>query len=282
VMEEEGLASAVLSCLKLPNNTPELSEWKKMIDNMKNPTREVNIALVGKYVALHDAYLSVVEALKAAGGALKTKVNIKWIDSEEITKTNIAKTFKDIDGIIIPGGFGYRGVEGMVQACKYAREKKIPYFGICLGMQIAIIEFARNVCGLKDANSFEFDESTKDPVIALLPEQIGVEDLGGTLRLGSYPCKLDKQSKCYKLFGKQDIEERHRHRYEVNNDYRDLFEKNGLKLAGLSPNGHIVEMVDIENHPFFVGTQSHPEFKSRPNNPHPLFKGFIQAAIGKK
>ena len=282
VMEEEGLASAVLSCLKLPNNTPELSEWKKMIDNMKNPTKEVNIALVGKYVALHDAYLSVVEALKAAGGALKAKVNIKWIDSEEISKTNITKIFKDIDGIIIPGGFGYRGVEGMVQACKYAREKKIPYFGICLGMQIAIIEFARNVCGLKDANSFEFDESTKDPVIALLPEQIGVEDLGGTLRLGSYPCKLDKQSKCYKLFGKQDIEERHRHRYEVNNDYRDLFEKNGLKLAGLSPNGHIVEMVDIENHPFFVGTQSHPEFKSRPNNPHPLFKGFIQAALNKK
>ena len=170
----------------------------------------------------------------------------------------------------------------MILAAEYARTKKIPYLGICLGIQVAIIEFARNVLGLKDADSAEFNVDTKNPVIHLLPEQIGVEDLGGTLRLGSYPCKLDKQSKCYKLFGKQDIEERHRHRYEVNNDYRDLFEKNGLKLAGLSPNGHIVEMIDIENHPFFVGTQSHPEFKSRPNNPHPLFKGFIQAAIGKK
>ncbi len=253
-----------------------------MIDNMKNPTKEINIALVGKYVALHDAYLSVVEALKAAGGAHRTKINIVWVDSETIKKSNVSKIFKGINGIIVPGGFGYRGVEGMILAAEYARVKKIPYLGICLGMQIAVIEFARNVLGLKDANSAEFVPDTKNPVIHLLPEQVGVEDIGGTLRLGSYPCILDKSTKIYKLFGKQEISERHRHRYEVNNDYREEYKKKGLMLAGLSPNGIIVEMFELKNHPYFVATQSHPELKSRPNRPHPLFDGFVAASIENK
>ena len=279
VMEKQGLAKAASKCLGLKDKTPNLSEWKKMIENMKNPTKEITIALVGKYVALHDAYLSVVEALKAAGGAHRTKININWVDSELIKKSNVAKYLKGANGIIIPGGFGHRGVEGMILAAEYARTKKIPFLGICLGMQVAVIEFARNVLMLKDANSSEFTTNTKNPVIHLLPEQIGVEDLGGTLRLGSYPCILDKSSKIYKLFGKEEINERHRHRYEVNNDYREEYIKNGLVLAGQSPNKNIVEMIELKNHPFFVATQSHPELKSRPNRPHPLFSGFIQASI---
>ncbi|MBO6119707.1 MAG: CTP synthase [Lachnospiraceae bacterium] len=279
VMEKQGLAKAASKCLGLKDKEPNLTEWKKMIENMKNPTKEINIALVGKYVALHDAYLSVVEALKAAGGSNRAKVNITWIDSELIKKSNVSKYLKGANGIIIPGGFGHRGVEGMILAAEYARTKKIPYLGICLGMQVAIIEFARNVLGLKDADSAEFNLETKNPVIHLLPEQIGVEDLGGTLRLGSYPCKLDKSSKCYKLFGKEEINERHRHRYEVNNDYREEYKKNGMVLAGLSPNEKIVEMIEVTKHPFYVATQSHPELKSRPNRPHPLFNGFVNAAI---
>ena len=279
VMEKQGLAKAASKCLGLKDKNPNLTEWNKMINNMKHPAKEVNIALVGKYVALHDAYLSVVEALKAAGGANRAKINITWIDSENIKKSNVAKYLKGANGIIVPGGFGSRGVEGMILAAEYARTKKIPYLGICLGMQVAIIEFARNVLGLKDADSAEFNVDTKNPVIHLMPEQIGVEDLGGTLRLGSYPCKLEKNTKCYKLFGKEEISERHRHRYEVNNDYRDEYKKNGMVLAGVSPNGKIVEMIEISKHPFYVATQSHPELKSRPNRPHPLFQGFIQAAI---
>ena len=279
VMENQGLAKAASKCLGLKDKEPNLTEWKKMIDNMKNPTKEINIALVGKYVALHDAYLSVVEALKAAGGSNRAKINITWIDSELIKKSNVSKYLKGVNGVIVPGGFGQRGVEGMIVAAEYARTKKIPYLGICLGMQVAIIEFARNVLGLKDANSAEFSIETKNPVIHLLPEQIGVEDLGGTLRLGSYPCKLDKNSKCYKLFGKEEISERHRHRYEVNNDYRAEYQKNGMLLAGMSPNEKIVEMIEVTKHPFYIATQSHPELKSRPNRPHPLFHGFIAAAV---
>ena len=279
VMEKQGLAHAASKCLGLKDKKPNLTEWNKMIENMKNPTKEVKVALVGKYVALHDAYLSIVEALKAAGGAHRTKVNIEWIDSENIKKANVSKILKGVNGIIIPGGFGYRGVEGMILASEYARVKKIPFLGICLGMQVAVIEFARNVLGLKDANSAEFVSDTKNPVIHLLPEQVGVEDLGGTLRLGSYPCVLDKTSKIYKLFGKAEIAERHRHRYEVNNDYREDYKKNGMILAGLSPNGKIVEMIELKNHPYYVATQSHPELKSRPNRPHPLFDGFVQASI---
>ena len=279
VMEKQGLARAASKCLGLKDKKPNLTVWNKMIENMKNPTKEVKVALVGKYVALHDAYLSIVEALKAAGGAHRTKVNIEWIDSENIKKANVSKILKGVNGIIIPGGFGYRGVEGMILASEYARVKKIPFLGICLGMQVAVIEFARNVLGLKDANSAEFVSDTKNPVIHLLPEQVGVEDLGGTLRLGSYPCVLDKTSKIYKLFGKAEIAERHRHRYEVNNDYREDYKKNGMILAGLSPNGKIVEMIELKNHPYYVATQSHPELKSRPNRPHPLFDGFVQASI---
>ena len=279
MMEKQGLAKAASKCLGLKDKTPNLTEWNKMIENMKNPNKEVNIALVGKYVALHDAYLSVVEALKAAGGAHRTKINITWVDSELIKKSNVNKILKGVNGIIVPGGFGHRGVEGMIYAAEYARTKKIPYLGICLGMQVSIIEFARNVLMLKDANSAEFVSNTSNPVIHLLPEQVGVEDIGGTLRLGSYPCVLDKSSKIYKLFGKEKIDERHRHRYEVNNDYRDLYKKNGMILSGLSPNGNIVEMIELQKHPFYVATQSHPELKSRPNRPHPLFNGFVEAAI---
>ena len=279
-MEKQGLAVAASKCLNLKEDIqPDLKEWNKMIDNMKNPTKTVRIALVGKYVALHDAYLSVVEALKAAGGAHKTKVDIEWIDSELLKKSNVKKYLKGVNGVLVPGGFGYRGVEGMIVAAEYAREKKIPYLGICLGMQVAIIEFARNVLKLKDANSSEFTTNTKNPVIHLLPEQVGVEDLGGTLRLGSYPCVLDKSTKIHKLFGKAEVNERHRHRYEVNNDYREQYKENGLVLAGLSPNGNIVEMIELQKHPFYVATQSHPELKSRPNRPHPLFNGLVAAAI---
>ncbi|MBR1453658.1 MAG: CTP synthase, partial [Lachnospiraceae bacterium] len=279
VMEEQGLAKAASKCLMLKDKEPNLNDWIKMINNMKNPAREVTIALVGKYVALHDAYLSVVEALKAASVAHKTKTNIVWIDSETIKKSNVDKLLKGVNGVLVPGGFGYRGVEGMIIAAEYARTKKIPYLGICLGMQVAVIEFARNVLGLKDANSSEFVSDTKNPVIHLLPEKVGVADIGGTLRLGSYPCILDKSSKIYKLFGEVGISERHRHRYEVNNDYREEYKKNGLIFAGLSPDKNIIEMIELQKHPFYVATQSHPEFKSRPNRPHPLFDGFIEAAI---
>ena len=279
VLEQEGLARDAIKCLNLKDKEPNLTEWKHMISNLKNPTSEVNIALVGKYSALHDAYLSVVEALKAAGGHYKTKVNIIWTDITKLTEATAKKEFKNIDGIIVPGGFGKRGIEEIILSIKYARANKIPFLGICLGLQLALIEFARNVCGLKDANSIEFDLNCKNPIINFLPDKIGLEDIGGTLRLGSYPCVLDKNSKCYKLFGKSNIEERHRHRYEVNNDYRDILVKNGMTLAGLSPDGKIVEMIELKNHPFFMATQSHPEFKSRPNNAHPLFKGFIGAAL---
>ena len=279
VLEKAGLANAALNCLSLKNKEPDLKSWSKMVDNLKNPKNEINIALVGKYSQLHDAYISVVEALKAAGGFYKTKVNIIWTEIDNLNETNLKKEFKNVDGIIVPGGFGKRGIEGIILAAKYAREKNIPYLGLCLGMQLALIEFARNVLNLKDANSIEFDRNTTNPIINLLPDKIGVEDIGGTLRLGSYPCLLDKNSKCYKLFGSQNINERHRHRYEVNNEYRQLLSDNGIVFSGLSPDGRIVEMIEIKNHPFFVATQSHPEFKSRPNNPHPLFKGFIEASI---
>lgn len=279
ILEKEGLAKVALKCLALKDKEPNLKEWTKMISNMKNPKRELNIALVGKYSALHDAYISIVEALKAAGGLNKSKINLIWTDVEKLKERTLNKEFKNIDGIIVPGGFGKRGIEGIILSAKYARENKIPYLGICLGMQTALIEFARNVCKLEDSNSIEFEMNCKNPIINLLPDKIGVEDIGGTLRLGSYPCVLDKNSKCYKLFGTANINERHRHRYEVNNEYRSIFVKNGVVLAGLSPDGRIVEMIELKDHPFFVATQSHPEFKSRPNNPHPLFRGFIAASV---
>ena len=279
MMEEENLAKAVLECLKLPCPEPDLTEWKQMLDNLHNPQHKVTIALVGKYVALHDAYLSVAEALRHAGAANRTEVEIKWLDSEEINEATAEDFLGDADGILVPGGFGTRGTEGKILAAKYAREHGIPYLGLCLGMQLAIVEFARDVLGLADANSIELDPDTTNPVIHLMPEQEGVENLGGTLRLGSYPCKLKEGTKAAALYKKTDIAERHRHRYEVNNDYRQAFEEAGMVLSGLSPDGRIVEMIELKDHPYYLATQAHPEFKSRPDVPHPLFMGLIQAAL---
>ena len=278
MMEEEHLAQAVCDCLKLPCPEPDLTDWKAMIDVLNNLDTEVTIGIVGKYIALHDAYLSVAEALKHGGIANKTKVNIKWLDSETITSENIDEVFKDVDGILVPGGFGQRGIEGKILSIEYARKKKIPFLGICLGMQLAIIEYARNVIGMKDAGSIEFDPDTKNPVIALMPDQAGVTNLGGTLRLGAYPCVLKEGSLAKKVYGADEIKERHRHRYEVNNDYRDILEENGLIFSGISPDGKIAEMIEISDHPYFIATQAHPEFKSRPNHAHPLFDGLVSAA----
>ena len=282
MLEKEKFAQAVCETLHIPSPEPDLSVWENLVTKVKNSKDKVRIALVGKYVVLHDAYISVNEALKAAGWFYNKKVEINFIDSETITKENAKEIFKDMNGIIVPGGFGSRGIQGMLNAIQYARENKVPCLGICLGMQTAMIEFARDVLGYSDADSTEFNPSSLHPVIALMPEQNGVVNLGGTMRLGSYPCLLDPTSKAFTLYGKKDIAERHRHRYEVNNDYREVFRSNGLAPVGFSPDNHIVEMVELKDHPFFVATQAHPEFKSRPDRPHPLFKGFIGAAIENK
>ena len=282
MLEKEKFAQAVCETLHIPSPEPDLSVWENLVTKVKNSKDKVRIALVGKYVVLHDAYISVNEALKAAGWFYNKKVEINFIDSETITKENAKEIFKDMNGIIVPGGFGSRGIQGMLNAIQYARENKVPFLGICLGMQTAMIEFARDVLGYSDADSTEFNPSSLHPVIALMPEQNGVVNLGGTMRLGSYPCLLDPTSKAFILYGKKDIAERHRHRYEVNNDYREVFRSNGLVPVGFSPDNHIVEMVELKDHPFFVATQAHPEFKSRPDRPHPLFKGFIGAAIENK
>ncbi len=278
-MEKEHLAQAACECLHLPCPEPDLSDWTAMVEDLRHPSNQITVALVGKYVALHDAYISVVEALKHGGIVNHTTVNIKWIDSETVTDENAEELFGDVNGILVPGGFGSRGIEGKIKAITYARTHKIPYLGLCLGMQLAIVEFARNVAGLKDAHSIELDPETTHPVIALMPDQNGVENIGGTLRLGSYPCILEKDSKAYALYGQELIHERHRHRYEVNNDYREVLMQHGMRLCGLSPDGHIVEMCELTDHPFFLATQAHPELKSRPNRPHPLFKGFVAAAL---
>lgn len=278
-MEKENLAQVACECLHLECPEPDLSDWIDMVDALRYPDKDVTIALVGKYTALHDAYISVVEALKHGGIAERATVNIKWVDSELLNDDNVDEILGEVQGILVPGGFGNRGVEGMITAAKYARERRIPYLGLCLGMQVAIIECARHLCGFHDAHSIELDSHTTHPVIALMPDQSDVEDIGGTLRLGSYPCVLDKSSKAFQVYGEETIHERHRHRYEVNNDYRSVLAEHGMKLCGLSPDGRIVEMVEIVNHPWFVATQAHPELKSRPNRPHPLFKGFVEAAI---
>lgn len=278
MMEQENLAGAVCDCLRLPCPEPDLKDWKEMLTNMKESVKKVRIAIVGKYVALHDAYLSVAEALKHGGIANRTEVELKWIESDEITKENVEEYLGDVQGILVPGGFGKRGTEGKIEAIRYAREQKIPFLGICLGMQLALVEFARNVAGIEDAASIELDPDTKNPVIALMPDQTGIENIGGTLRLGAYPCELKKGSLAEKLYGTCQISERHRHRYEVNNDYRMKFEENGMILSGVSPDGRIVEMIELKDHPFFIATQAHPEFKSRPNLAHPLFRGFVAAA----
>ena len=281
-MEEEHLADIACKCLNLECPEPELAEWENMVYSIKNLSCEVTVALVGKYTALHDAYISVVESLKHGGFAHNTQVNIKWIYSGDITAENVDELLGDVSGILVPGGFGDRGIDGKILAIQYAREHDIPFLGLCLGMQLAIVEFARNVIGWSDAHSAELDPATTHPVIHLMPEQDGIEDIGGTLRLGSYPCALDQTSKAYELYGAETIHERHRHRYEVNNYYRDDLVKHGLKLSGLSPDGKIVEMMELPTHPWFIATQAHPEFKSRPNRPHPLFKGFVGAALDKQ
>ena len=277
-MEAENLAKVACECLHIDCPEPDLTDWKQMVDDLRHPDKNVKIALVGKYTALHDAYISVVEALKHGGIPEHTTVDIQWVDSEQLNDDNADEILGQMQGIIVPGGFGDRGVEGMISAAKYARTHQIPYLGLCLGMQVAIIEFARNVAGLNDAHSIELNPNTVHPVIALLPDHTDTEDLGGTLRLGSYPCVLDKTSKAYEEYGTSEIAERHRHRYEVNNEYRDILVDKGLKLCGTSPDGRIVEMIEIPDHPWFIATQAHPEFKSRPNRPHPLFHGFIAAA----
>lgn len=278
-MEKEHLAEVACQSLNLPCPEPDLDEWRAMIDAWKHPEKEVTIALVGKYIQLHDAYISVVEALKHGGVANRAKVNIKWIDSETVTRENAAELLGDVSGILVPGGFGSRGIDGKIYAIEYARTHQIPFLGLCLGMQLSIVEFARDVIGYNDAHSAELDPNTTHPVIHIMPEQIGIEDIGGTLRLGAYPCVLDKTSKAYEMYGTDQISERHRHRYEVNNDYREALTSHGMKLSGLSPDGRIVEMIEIPEHPWFIATQAHPELKSRPNRPHPLFRGFIEASL---
>ena len=282
VMEEEHLAQSACECLNLPCPEPDLADSRAMIEAWKHPKQDVTVALVGKYTQLHDAYISVVEALKHGGVANRAAVHIKWVDSETVTPENAPEIFKDVSGILVPGGFGDRGIDGKIHAIQYAREHRIPFLGLCLGMQLSIVEFARNAAGYADAHSVELNPATTHPVIHLMPEQNGVEDIGGTLRLGSYPCVLDKTSKAYGLYGESTIYERHRHRYEVNNDYRTALVKCGMMLSGLSPDGRIVEMIELPDHPWFIATQAHPELKSRPNRPHPLFKGFIEAALKEK
>ena len=262
---------------------PDLTDWQEMLDALRHPVQTVKIGLVGKYVELHDSYISVNEALKHGGIATHSAVDIHWIDSETLEgdDVDLDAILGDMDGILVPGGFGSRGIEGKINACRYARTHGVPYLGICLGMQIAIIEFARDVLGMADANSAEIEPSTTHPVIDILPEQKDVTDMGGTMRLGQYPCTLNPESKAYSLYGASMIYERHRHRYEVNNDYRPDLLNGGMIFAGTSPDNHIVEMVEIPDHPWFVAGQFHPEFKSRPNRPHPLFRGFVTAAAAR-
>lgn len=279
-LEKEGLAQSVCHHLGLEDRTPDLTEWTEMVQRAENAHKKVTIGLVGKYVELHDAYLSVAEALHHGGIVNDATVDIQWIDSEDITAENVNDKLKDCDGIIVPGGFGKRGIEGMIEAIRYARENKIAFFGICLGMQMAVVEFARNVAGLADANSAEFAD-TANPVIHIMDEQKNIEQKGGTMRLGLYPCRLDSSSKCHEIYGKELIYERHRHRYEFNNAYRKPLAQAGLKIAGLSLDERLVEIVEIPEHPWFIGVQFHPEFKSRPNKPQKLFADFIKASLNK-
>ena len=279
MLEKANFSSVVCRELNIDAPAPNLSEWTSLVERIKNRRNTVHIGLVGKYVQLHDAYLSVAEAMRHAGYTLDTHIDINWIDSEQLTKETYEDMLKDLDGIIVPGGFGGRGIEGMILAAKYARENNVPYFGICLGMQIAVIEYARNVCGISDAHSGEFDEICKNKVIDFMPGQSENIDKGGTLRLGAYPCVIAEGTTMERCYGTNEISERHRHRYEFNNDYRDILTENGLVLSGKSPDGRLVETVELSDRPFFVGVQYHPEFKSRPNKAHPLFKGFIEAAL---
>ena len=283
MLEKSNFSSVVCRELGLKTKEPNLKEWTEMVNRIKSRPYYTHIALVGKYVELHDAYLSVAEALRHAGYHYNTHIKIHWISSETINEDNVKEVFEDIDGIIVPGGFGQRGIEGMIATAKHARENDIPYLGICLGMQIAVIEFARHVCGLADANSGEFDEYSTNKVIDFMPGQNDEINKGGTLRLGAYPCKIRKGTVLQEWYGKDLISERHRHRYEFNNEYKELFEEKGLVIGGTSPDGFIVETVELPKLKYYVGVQFHPEFKSRPNKPHPLFLGLIKHSFqGKK
>lgn len=281
MLEKSYFSQVVCERLGIKAAPAQLDEWKELVARIKSPESTVHIGLVGKYTELHDAYLSVAEALRHAGYSLNAHVEIHWIDSEKITDENAADILGGVSGIIVPGGFGDRGIEGMISAVKYARENAIPFFGICLGMQIAVIEYARDVCGINDANSGEFDELCKNKVIDFMPGQSDSAPKGGTLRLGAYPCVISDDTTMYRCYGEKEISERHRHRYEVNNNYRDTLAQAGLTLSGLSPDGELVETVELTDRDFYVGVQYHPEFKSRPNRAHPLFKGFVAAAVKK-
>ena len=282
MLERHHFSDIVCRELHLEAPAPDLSEWTALVRQIRSPKETVRVALVGKYVKLHDAYLSVMEALRHGGYGLSAKVDIDWVDSETLTEENAADRLSGADGILIPGGFGSRGIEGMIAACRYAREQGVPYLGICLGMQVAVIEFCRNVCAIKDANSGEFAPQGRHKVIDYMPGQNQDRDKGGTLRLGSFPCKVKPGTKLRECYGQDLIHERHRHRFEFNNDYRETVEAAGMVLSGLSPDGRIVETVELAEHPFFVAGQFHPEFKSRPNRPHPLFAGFVKAALERR
>lgn len=281
LLHEEGLDVLACEKLHLPCEKINNTEWIAMVDKLKNLSKTVNIALVGKYVELHDAYISVVEALNHGGLYNDANVNIKWVSSMDITRENVKEMLSGTDGILVPGGFGDRGIEGKIEAIRYARENKVPFLGICLGMQCAVIEFARNVLDYKDAHSSEINPESTHPVIDLMPEQKDIDEKGGTMRLGLYPCKLTKGSNAFSAYDDELIYERHRHRYEFNNEYREKLVAAGLVLSGTSPDTRLVEIVEIEDHPWFVGVQFHPELKSRPNRPHPLFRDFIKASLGK-
>lgn len=284
MLEKEGLDRIALEKLNIVDTGADMSGWRQMVDKIVHPSRSVRIAVVGKYVALQDAYMSVSEALRHGGIANDAAIEIKWINAEAIEdeQADLAVYLGDVDGILVPGGFGDRGVGGKLKAIRYARENKVPFFGLCLGMQSAVIEFARNVCGLADAHSSEFNPDTPHPVIDLMPEQMAVEDKGGTMRLGVYPCKVTEDTLTYKAYQDEIIYERHRHRFEFNNAYREQLAAAGLIISGTLPNGRLVEIVEVKDHPWFVGTQFHPEFKSRPTAPHPLFRDFVKASLANK
>lgn len=279
VLEKENLSEILLKYLQITGRTGDLSDWQKMVKKIQTLEKPVTIALAGKYVALSDAYISVVEAVKHAGIANSVKIDLRWVDTEKVDERNVSEILKGVQGVVVPGGFGMRGVEGKINVIKYVRENKIPYLGLCLGMQCAVIEFARNVCGMKGANTTENDPHTKYPVIDLLPGQRGLSDKGGTMRLGAYPCKISKKSLLAEAYGESLVYERHRHRYEFNNEFRFQLTAKGMKTSGISPDERLVEVIEVAGHPWFVATQYHPEFKSRPNRAHPLFRDFVAAAI---
>ncbi|MFW5896948.1 MAG: CTP synthase, partial [Bacillota bacterium] len=286
MLEDQGLGDLVMDHFGFEPAAKDLSDWRAMVDGFKHPDGDVRVAIVGKYVHLHDAYMSVVEALVHAGIHHGVNVKIDWVDSEtlesrdpEIVESRLRESFGDVAGIVVPGGFGYRGIEGKIEAIRYARENRVPFLGLCLGLQCSVIEFARNVVGLERANSTEFDHDAPHPVIDLMPEQKDLDRLGGTMRLGTYPCELAPDSLAARAYGQSMVQERHRHRYEINNEYRDALARAGLRATGVWPEADLVEIMEIEDHPWFLGVQFHPEFKSRPNRVHPLFRDFLGSAL---